>query len=116
MHNFDVKPDIVLIGGNTDFRCGINSLSQKLILEFGLNPLDKELFVFTNKCKSSLKMLYWDGKGFWLIQYKPDSGKFKWFKEQTFKSITYKQMEWLLDGLSIEQKNYIPYCDKTDII
>lgn len=116
MYKREQKPDIILIGKHIDFRCGINSLSQKLILEFNLNPLDNKLFVFINKSKDQLKMLYWGGAGFWLLQYRPEEGKFKWFKNQELKSITYKQMEWLLDGLNPEQKTYITTCTKTLII
>lgn len=47
------------------------------------------------------------GFGFWFIQYRLKKGKVAWQKENNTAEITYKQMEWLLDGLDIEQKHYV---------
>lgn len=65
MYRREKKPDIYLITGPTDFRCGINSLSVSL-REMGEDPFSDSIFVFCNRGKDSIKILYWGGSGFWL--------------------------------------------------
>lgn len=105
MYKQEGKPDIVLISGHVDFRCGIERLME-IVKENELDPFSNSLFVFCSKDKKRLKMLYFSGAGFYLILYKLSEGKFRWFKSIENKMISYKQMEWLLDGLEIEQKHY----------
>lgn len=107
------KPNIILIVKPLDFRCGINTLVYLLNETYHLNPLDDNLYVFINKRKRAIKLLYWGGAGFWLITYKPSIGKFQWLKNHEYQSITYEQMEWLLNGLEIEPKKLIKKIDKT---
>lgn len=111
MYRRETNPEIRLVAGITDFRCGINSLSSKLV-SLGEDPFADALYVFCNRTKDSIKVLYWGGSGFWLMQYRLEEGKFRWLKGTDLKDITYKQAEWLLDGLDIEQKHYIKEVDK----
>ena len=55
--------------GKTDMRKQINGLSIMVQDEFELNPFENSLFVFCNKPKNRLKILYWDRNGFclWLL-------------------------------------------------
>lgn len=105
MYKRDGKPDICLMTGFTDFRCGMNTLVAR-VSAAGKNPFSNAIYVFCNKRKDSLKIVYWGGSGFWLLQYRLEKGKFRWLKEKGLKDITYKQMEWLLDGFDVEQKHY----------
>lgn len=114
MYKRDSKPDICLFTGFTDFRCGINSLAS-IIQTSGKDPFSNTLYIFCNRYKDKVKMLYWGGSGFWLLQYRLEKGKFRWLKENGFKNIDYKQLEWLLDGLDIEQKHYVKEV-KCDIV
>lgn len=79
------------------FRCGIDRLVTRL-KELGQNPFADAMYVFCSRSKNRLKLLYWGGAGFYLILYRLESGKFRWFRETDIRTITYKQMEWLLDG------------------
>lgn len=106
MYRQEDKPDIYLITGYTDFRCGINGLIKVLKNKGNIDITSNSLFIFSCKTKDKIKMLYYSGVGFWLLSYRLEKGKFKWYKNADIKSITYKQLEWLLDGLDIEQKNY----------
>lgn len=106
MYRQDGRPEIYLVTGYTDFRCGIDALCYRLKNVAKVDILSNSLFIFCNRGKDKLKMLYWGGAGFWLITYRLEQGKFEWFKNQELKGITYKQLEWLLEGINLNQKRY----------
>ena len=78
-----------------------------LLTSKGLNPFADAIYVFCWKGRSSVKLLYWDGSGFWLIQYRLEKGKVAWLKKNGTADITYRRMKWLLDRLDIERKHYV---------
>ena len=106
MYRREGKPEIVLLTGYTDFRYEINSLTA-LLTSKGLDSFADAVYVFFRKGRSSVKLLYWGGSGFWLIQHRLEKGKVAWLKENGTADITYRQMEWLLDRLDIERKHYV---------
>ena len=62
-----------------DFRCGIDKLqiiSENLSFE---SALTGTVFVFRNSLKTAVKILVYDGHGFWLIQRRLSTGKFRWW-------------------------------------
>ena len=76
-------------------------------LQFKLDPFsDRCAFIFCNKKKNSIKILRYDKNGFVLASKKLlDEMKFQWPKDVSeTKKITSQQLEWLLQGLSMEQK------------
>jgi transposase len=89
-----------------DMRKSIDGLAAIVTYQFNLNPFSSCLFVFTNKSKNKLKMLFWQHNGFWLCYRRLDSGKFVWPKstENNVITIGTRELNWLLDGLAIEQK------------
>lgn len=86
-----------------------------LAFEYNLKATDNTLFVFINKKKNALKMIYWGGAGYYLILYRLSVAKFKWFKNKSIKDITYEQMEWLLNGKDIDQDE-IQEVDVDDLV
>ncbi len=86
--------------GKTDMRKQINGLSILVQDEFELNPFDKSLFVFCNKPKNRLKILYWDRNGFCLWLKRLEKHKFPWPNgEAGAKEITTEQLKMILDGI-----------------
>jgi len=49
-----------------DFRKGIDGLAQLCKTVFGKDPFSGTMFVFHNRRSTSIKILYYDGQGFWL--------------------------------------------------
>ena len=108
MIDFSRIEHIYMASGPTDLRKGIDGYVLIIQNEFQLDPFDDSLFIFCIRQHNKLKCLYWDGTGFWLLYKRLEKGHFKWIsKADGSISITHHQFEWLLQGLKIEQKNYI---------
>ncbi len=83
-----------------DFRKQLDGLMHLLAGKLDMNPTSGELFVFRNRGGDKLKMLYWDGHGFWLLYKRIERGKFKLPKVcDDAMHINYDQFQWLLSGL-----------------
>jgi len=59
-----------------DFRNGIDGLAGMCLHKFGCDPFGGGVFVFRNRRGTSLKILVYDGQGFWLCQKRLSSGRF----------------------------------------
>ena len=68
---------IYVYAGSTDMRKGINGLSGIVRSELAVDPTDGSLFVFINRRRDRLKMLYFDGGGFWLYYRLLEAGTFE---------------------------------------
>lgn len=88
-----------------DFRKAINGLSVIVSDTMDLSPFDKALYVFCNKRRSQIKVLYWDETGFALWQKRLEQDKFKWprRRDQSTIKINREQWQWLLRGFDIAQ-------------
>jgi transposase len=64
-----------------DFRKGIDGLSQLCRNEFEENPFSGTVFVFRNRRKTAIKILVYDGQGYWLCQKRLSEGKFRHWPE-----------------------------------
>lgn len=100
---WQVDIDIYLHRDAVDFRKAINGLSLIVSEELELSPFDRSLFVFCNKRRTQLKVLYWDETGFVLWQKRLEKDKFKWPKRINTEKlkITHEQWCWLLRGFDI---------------
>lgn len=97
--------DVYLHRDPVDFRKAISGLSLIVSDSMALSPFDKALFVFCNKRRTQLKVLYWDDTGFALWQKRLEKQRFKWPKRSEFNTvkITQEQWSWLLRGFDITQ-------------
>ncbi len=66
-----------------DFRKGIDSLACVCWQQFQLDPFLGTLFVFRNRSGTALKLLVYDGQGFWLCQKRFSKGRLQWWPRQT---------------------------------
>ena len=99
---------IILATGATDFRKQITSLSSMVTMQYHMDPFaDGYDFIFCNGRRNAIKVLRYDKNGFVLATKKLlDGMKFQWPRNKDeVKEITKQQLEWLLDGLEIEQKH-----------
>ena len=60
-----------------DFRNGIDGLAQLCRAELGADPMRGTVFVFRNRRATAVKVLVYDGQGYWLCQKRLSSGRFR---------------------------------------
>ncbi len=95
--------DVYICRIPVDFRKSTAGLSAMVEQAFGLNPFDKALFVFVNRHRNRLKILYWHRNGFCLWYKRLEAEKFAWPKgsDGAVVSISPEQLLWLLEGYDI---------------
>lgn len=62
-----------------DFRRGIDGLARSCREVLRTDPFSGAMFVFRNRRGTSLKILEYDGQGFWLFQKRLSRGRFRWW-------------------------------------
>ncbi|NLX92044.1 MAG: IS66 family insertion sequence element accessory protein TnpB [Firmicutes bacterium] len=99
------KPVYVCCGA-TDMRKQINGLMTLVQENFSLDPFSDALFVFCNRRRDRLKILEWDGDGFWLYFKRLERGHFIWPAEGDTATMVLKaeELSCLIDGARLEKK------------
>lgn len=90
-----------------DFRKSIEGLSAIVQNEMNQNIFSNHLFVFTNKRRNKVKILYWDKTGHALWYKRLDQKQFKWplkYHDEVL-SLDPQNLEWLLSGIDIMKIN-----------
>ena len=90
-----------------DFRKSINGLSVIVAESMALPVTQPSLFVFCNKSRRQLKVLYWDQTGFALWQKRLEKDRFKWPRlvNDDIITLNHEQWCWLLRGFDISKIN-----------
>lgn len=70
---------IMLAVEPVDFRKGIDGLAMASRTVIGEEPFSGTLFVFRNRSGTALKLLVYDGQGFWLLQKRLSKGRLQWW-------------------------------------
>ena len=98
-------PAIYLHKQPVGFRKSINGLSVIVEEHMRLSAFSGALFVFCNRQRDKVKVLYWDETGFCLWYKRLEKDTFKWPKQMRDEVLTLseRQWSWLLEGLDIEQ-------------
>ena len=96
--------EVYLCTAPVDFRKGINGLSALVASHLALDPFGAGVFVFTNRQRSRIKILYWERNGFCLWQKRLEKDRFHWLRPQggVVAAITGQQLNWLLDGYDLK--------------
>jgi len=62
-----------------DFRKGIDGLGAVCRHVLGDNPLEGAIYVFRNRSGTALKLLLYDGQGYWMMMKRLSKGRFSWW-------------------------------------
>ncbi len=106
-------PDVYLHRDPVDFRKSINGLMVIAEHEMALSPFTGALFVFCNKARNKLKVLYWDKTGFALWYKRLEKHRFKWpvMVNNRTVELTEQQLHWLFDGYDVIGHEPLKYLD-----
>lgn len=86
----------------TDMRKGFDGLSGIVRGAFGADPLDGSLYLFVNRRRDRIKILHFDGSGYWLYYKLLEAGTFEVIRsEGTCIQIDSTQLAMLLGGVSL---------------
>ena len=97
--------EIYLHRDAVDFRKSINGLTMIVEQDMQCSPFAAALYVFCNKTRDKLKVLYWDSTGFALWYKRLEKDKFQWPRKhhEAILSVSDEQWQWLLAGLDIQK-------------
>ena len=103
MIQFQPEVAVYLYRTVVDFRKQINGLSLIVQESMELDVFSESLFVFVNRPRTRIKILYWQRNGFCLWMKRLERDKFAWpmRSHQETVSITTQELQWLLEGFDI---------------
>jgi transposase len=88
-----------------DLRGSFNRLYGLVTEQLKADPLSGHLFVFTNRRRNRLKVLYWDGSGLWVCAKRLEQGRFTWPTAQASPvSLRGEEFSALIHGLEVRAK------------
>ena len=93
---------VFLAPGNTDMRKAINTLSILVEGTLRRDPFSGHLFVFCNRRRTLIKILYWDRNGFCLWQKRLEKHRFHWPEDENeVMELSARELAFLLEGLDL---------------
>jgi transposase len=104
MLTFGALPRIYLHARSTDLRKSFDGLSGLVRAVFQADPLDGSLFLFLNRRRDRIKLLWWDDDGFILVYKRLERGTFEMMTaadDAAVIEIDATQLAMLLRGVSI---------------
>ena len=91
---------VFLVLGVTDMRKAIDGLALLVSGRLELDALSGQLFVFCNRGRTILKVLYWDRNGFCLWQKRLEKHRFPWPESrEAVLELGPRELGWLIEGL-----------------
>lgn len=99
-----------------DMRAGANTLQAWVSGRLQEDARSGALFVFTNKRRSLLKVLYWDGTGLWIMSKRLEEGTFSWptnlEKGATKLKLAPEAFAMLTDGVELKGAKLRPWYER----
>ena len=103
MHPGHEIREVFLYRDSIDFRKSIDGLAAIVEMELGENIFTGSLFVFTNRRRDKMKILYWGNSGFCLWYKRLEKERFPWVSGVEGLSVTINrdELNWLIEGINI---------------
>jgi transposase len=100
-----ITPVMLVATTPVDLRGSFNRLYSLVIEQLKGDPLSGHLFVFTNRRRNRIKVLYWDGDGLWVCAKRLEQGRFTWpMSENGQVSLRGEEFSALIHGLEVRSK------------
>lgn len=91
----------------TDMRKSFKGLIVLVKNQLHEDPLSGHLFVFINKRKTLMKVLYYSEGGFCIWMKKLTQGQFEFIEQgPQKKALRWQELQWLVDGVEFEKIRY----------
>ena len=86
-----------------DFRKQHDGLVALIREQLETDPFDESIFVFFNRRRDRIKLLLWDGNGFWLLYKRLESGTYERLRASNSRRLALSRAElsMLLDGIAL---------------
>jgi len=99
MINWPSQTKVYLARQPADMRKQIDGLALLVQEVLEHDPFSAHLFVFCNRQRDKVKVLYWDTNGFCLLYKRIEKGRFRWPSDETHQAeYSLRELQWLLDG------------------
>ena len=94
--------EVYLCQDPVDMRKSINGLSILVEQTLALDPFRPHLFVFCNRKRDKIKILYWERTGFVLWYKRLERDRFAWPEgRESVVALRGRELNWLLDGVDV---------------
>lgn len=105
MFGFSTKLRYYLCSRPVDMRNGFDGLAGIVRNYLAKDPVSGDVFVFLNKLRTHIKLLYWDGDGFALYYKRLEKGKYKTHGTvcEPSHELRREELMMLLEGLSFDK-------------
>lgn len=88
----------------TDMRKSFKGLCAQVKIQLGHNPLDGQYFVFVNRRKTQMKVLYFEPSGFCLWSKKLEQGQFRITPcTAGQRALTWTDLQLILEGIEVQK-------------
>jgi len=101
-----------------DFRKGIDGLCHLCRNKMEADPFSGALFVFRNRSRTSIKLLFYDGQGYWLCQKRLSQGRFNWWPRSANEKVSHlavHELQVLLWNGNPDEARVSPFWKKVSI-
>ena len=108
--DISVADNIYIVCGTTDMRKSTDGLCSIVRDKLSMDPDQSSLFLFCGKRCDRIKVLLREPDGYVLLYKRLNvaQGRYRWpLKRSEAQAITWRQLDWLLSGLDIEQPKAI---------
>lgn len=79
-----------------NFKNGIDGIKALCQRQWDVDPFHGHVFIFRNRKGTSIKLLSYDGNGFWLCQKRFSAGKLMWWPKTEQEAVSIRTVELVI--------------------
>ena len=99
-----------------DLRKSFKGLTELALQHLADNLSREALFVFTNRTRTRIKLLYFDGTGLWVATKRLEAGRFSWPSasepDQKKINLSPEALQLLIDGVDMRVSQFKPWYER----